>query len=175
MTKPVHLAITRRVKAGCEEEFQRALLEFLQASFGHAAVLGASLLVPTPGSSSRDYGILRSFRSRAEMQAFYDSELFKAWDARASQWTEGEAEYRELNGLEAWFRTPVPPPRWKMAVATFIGVYLLTLLLHLTVGPWVRSFPLPISNALFNLLVVSGLTWLVMPRLTHLLRRWLHS
>ncbi len=172
---PVHLVITRRVKAGCEEEFQRALLEFLQASFSHQAVLGGSLLIPPPGSSSREYGIFRSFKGPTERDAFYESSLFKEWDARAAQWTEGETTYRELNGLEAWFRTPAPPPRWKMATVTFVGVYLLTLSLHLTVGPWIRTFPLPLANALFNGLVVVGLTWLVMPQLTRVFRRWLHA
>ena len=41
---PIHVAITRRVKLGCEAEFQRALREFLQASFNHDGVLGEVLL-----------------------------------------------------------------------------------------------------------------------------------
>lgn len=172
---PVHIAITRRVRPGREAEFQAALREFFQSSFEHSAVLGASMLVPPPGSDSREFGILRTFRNHEEREAFYNSELFKAWEARASQLTEGEPEYRELTGLEAWFRAPVPPPRWKMAVVTFIGVYLLTLVLTLVVRPWIQPLPLLIANALFNLLVVGGLTWGVMPLLTRLFRRWLHS
>lgn len=172
---PVHIAITRRVRPGREAEFQAALREFFQSSFEHSAVLGASMLVPPPGSDSRDYGILRTFRNHAERQAFYESPLFQAWEARASQLTEGEPEYRELTGLEAWFRAPVPPPRWKMAVVTFVGVYLLTLALTVLVRPWIQSLPLLLSNAIFNLLVVVGLTWGVMPLLTRLFRRWLHS
>ena len=46
---PIHIAITRRVRAGCEAEFQSALREFFQTSFGHAGVLGAHLLVPPAG------------------------------------------------------------------------------------------------------------------------------
>ena len=49
--------------------------------------------------------------------------MFKAWEARARTLTEGEPVYRQLHGLEAWFRSPqTPPPRWKMAVATLLGV-----------------------------------------------------
>src|SRR6266478_5206866 len=35
---PIHVAITRRVRAGCEAEFQQALREFFQTSFGHGGV-----------------------------------------------------------------------------------------------------------------------------------------
>src|SRR5688500_913822 len=121
---PIHIAITRRVRPGCEVEFQQALREFFQSSFGQNGVLGASMLTPPPGSDSREFGILRTFVSEAERDAFYASPIFMAWDERARTLTEGEPVYRELHGLEAWFRSPQrPPPRWKMAIATFIGVF----------------------------------------------------
>jgi len=39
---PIHIAITRRVRPGCEAEFQHALREFFQTSFAHGGVWGAS-------------------------------------------------------------------------------------------------------------------------------------
>src|SRR5215212_9699679 len=113
----IHVAITRRVRPGCEAEFQEALRGFFQSSFSQTGVLGASMLVPPPGSNSREYGILRTFNSEAERDAFYESPRFKEWDDRARKLTEGEPVYRRMHGLEAWFRSPhSPPPRWKMAV-----------------------------------------------------------
>src|SRR6185369_3372690 len=108
---------------GCETEFQQALREFLQASFAHGGVQGASMLTPPQGSDSREYGILRTFANEQERDAFYASPMFKAWEERARELTEGEPIYRPLHGLEAWFRAPHPPARWKMAVATFLGVF----------------------------------------------------
>jgi uncharacterized protein len=173
---PIHLAITRRVRAGCEAEFQQALREFLQTSFAHGGVLGASMLTPLPGSDNREYGILRTFANEAERAAFYDSPLFKAWEERARRLTEGEPVSRQLHGLEAWFRSPShpPPPRWKMAVATFLGVFPVAMVLNLALGPVIRSWPFVLGNAAFNLCVVAILTWVVMPLVTRLLRRWLH-
>jgi len=172
---PVHIAITRRVRPGCEAEFQQGLREFLQSSFAQEGVWGASMLAPLPGSSSREFGILRTFADQTERDAFYKSPVFTAWDQRARVLTEGEPVYRQLHGLEAWFRTPAsPPPRWKMAVVTFAGVYVITLCLTLTLGVALRGWPLPIANAVFNIAVVAALTWAVMPWLTHLLRGWLN-
>src|SRR4051812_1461364 len=113
---PLHVAITRRVIPGKEAEFQAALREFFHESFSHGGVLGASMIVPPPGSESREFGILRTFAGKAEKEAFYASPAFNAWNERASHMTEGDPQYRELDGLEAWFRSPHKPPRWKMAV-----------------------------------------------------------
>ena len=80
---PIHIAITRRVRPGCEAEFQAALREFFQTSFAHGGVLGASMLTPPPGSDSREFGILRTFANEKERDAFYESPMFKAWEERA--------------------------------------------------------------------------------------------
>ena len=170
----IHVAITRQVRAGCEAEFQQALREFFQNSFTHGGVLGASMLIPPPGSDSHEYGILRTFADERERDAFYASAMFKAWDERARTLTEGEPVYRQLHGLEAWFRSPESPPRWKMAVATFLGVFPVAMILNLTLGPAIKLWPFILRNAVFNACVVALLTWGVMPQVTRLLHRWLH-
>jgi antibiotic biosynthesis monooxygenase (ABM) superfamily enzyme len=172
---PIHVAITRRVLPGREAEFQQALREFFQTSFAHAGVLGATMLVPPPGSDSREFGILRTFADEKERDDFYASPTFKAWDEKCRSLTEsGSWKSRPLHGLEAWFRSPQnPPPRWKMAVATFIGVFPLAMILNLTLGPAIREWPFVLRNAVFNAFVVGLLAWLVMPLVTRLLRGWL--
>jgi antibiotic biosynthesis monooxygenase (ABM) superfamily enzyme len=172
---PIHVAITRRALPGREAEFQQALREFLGTSFGHTSVHGAGMLTPPPGSDSREYGILRTFASEADRDAFYQTPLFKEWDERARTMTEGEAEYRQLHGLEAFFRSPHnPPPRWKMAVATAVGVYPTSLFLGETLGRLTHSWPLLLRSAVFAAVMVAMLTWIVMPLVSHLLNRWLH-
>jgi quinol monooxygenase YgiN len=73
---PIHAAITRRVRAGCESEFQQALREFFQKSFAQDGVWGASMITPPPGSDSREFGILRTFEDEKERDAFYTSAMF---------------------------------------------------------------------------------------------------
>ena len=174
---PIHVAITRRVKPGCETEFQAALREFFHASFAHGGVLGATMIVPSPGSDSREFGILRSFANEKERDDFYASPIFKEWEKRCAPLTETNAwTHRPLHGLEAWFRSPAtPPPRWKMAVATFLGVFPVATLLSLTVGPAIKSWHFLLSNAVFNVCVVALLTWVVMPLVTRALHHWLHA
>jgi antibiotic biosynthesis monooxygenase (ABM) superfamily enzyme len=172
---PIHIAITRRVKPGCEAEFQQALREFFQTSFAHGGVLGATMIVPPPDSDSREFGILRTFADERERDDFYASPIFKAWETKCQPLTETDSwNARPLHGLEAWFRSPHhPPPKWKMAVATFLGVFPLAMILNLTIGPVIREWPFVLRNAVFNACVVTLLAWVVMPVVTRLLQGWL--
>jgi len=174
---PIHVAITRRVQPGCEVKFQQALREFFQASFAHSGVLGATMIVPPPDSDSREFGILRTFADEKERDNFYASPIFKAWEEKCEPLTETNSwSARPLHGLEAWFRSPHnPPPKWKMAIATFIGVFPLAMALNLTLGPAIRDWHFVLRNAVFNAAIVALLSWAVMPVVTRLLHGWLQS
>jgi len=172
---PIHIAITRRVRPGCELAFQQALCEFFEASFAEHGVLGASMVVPPPGSPSPEFGILRTFATEHDRDAFYASPLFKAWEERAKPLVDGGWEYRHLSGLEAWFRSPAgPPPRWKMALLTWIGAWpasmavqaILIPLLGLTTPHFI------VAGAISGGIVVV-LTWIAMPLLVKVANRWL--
>ena len=169
---PIHVAITRKVLPGKEEEFKEALRRFLGESFLHGGVQGAGMITSLPGSDSREIGILRTFKDEAERDAFYNSQLFRDWEAYASTLTE-EPNYRQLTGLEAWFRSPVPPPRWKMAVATLCGVFPTSLFLSFTVGPYIQPLPVAFRVLIIAICMVGLLTWVVMPQVIKVLKPWL--
>lgn len=176
-SQPIHVAITRHVRPGCEAEFQQALREFIEASFSHSAVMGANMLVPLPGSNSSEFGVLRTFQSQGERDAFYNSPLFKAWAERAKALTIGEPVYRQLHGLEAWFRNPTQPepPQWKMALLTFIAVWPVSMAVPAVLAPLIGR---NVSNVIFAGAVAAGivvvLTWLAMPLLVRFTRNWLY-
>jgi len=174
MNQPIHIAITRRIKPGCEAEFQAVLHEFFKTSFAQTGVHGASMLVPPPGSNSSEFGIIRTFANEKERDEFYASPLFKAFSEKVRPLTEGDPVRRNLSGLEAWFRHPNPPPRWKMAVATYLGVLPTVVVLALTLGTVTGKWGFIFHNIVFNAAVVISLTWVVMPFITRILRRWLN-
>lgn len=174
---PVHVAITRRVRAGHEAEFQESLRQFLRDSFAAPGVLGASLILPAPGTGSRELGILRTFASDADRQRFYESALFNDWNNSVAHMSEGEAEIRDLHGLEAWFRNPLAPrpPRWKMAVATLCGVFPTSFALSSLLVALAPTWPLAVRSLTMSVLMVLMLTWGVMPVITRVLEPWLHG
>ena len=176
--KPIYVAVTRKIKAGCEEEFQAALRVFFQSSLGQPGVHGASMLIPPPGSSSREYGILRTFVNERERDAFYASPLFQEFKNRVAPLTDGEPNYRQLHGLEAWFRNPSGPnpPTWKMALLTFVAVWPVSMAVPAALNPLIGNAVGPI---IFAGAVAAGivlvLTWVAMPILVRLAKRWLFT
>ena len=171
---PIHVAITRKIHPGKEEEFKAALRRFLGESFLHGGVHGAGMITSLPGADNGEIGILRTFADETERDAFYASQLFKDWEAYASTVTD-ETVYRNLSGLEAWFRSPGAPPRWKMALLTLCGVYPTSLFLAFTVGPLVQDFPLAVRSLVIASCMVGLLTWLVMPAVIKLAKKWLQG
>ena len=139
-------------------------------------VQGASMLVPPPGSPSPEFGILRTFANERERDNFYASPMFKAWEERIQPLVEGEPVYRQLNGLEAWFRSPQnPPPRWKMALLTWLAVWPVSMAVPTALNPLIGQ---SVPRAIFAGLVAGGivliLTWIAMPLLVKVAKAWLY-
>ena len=176
MNTPVHVAITRMVKPGREEAFEKAIRSFFSDSLKDEASLGAQLLRPLPGTNTRNYGILRSFANEKDRDSFYQSESFRRWEEAVKPLVEEGYSRRDLHGLEAFFTDPgiiETPPRWKMAILTWLGVWPTVLVVSALSTNLLTGWPFWIANGVAYLFVVAGLTWIVMPLLTRLSRPWL--
>ena len=177
MNDPVHVAIVRTVKPGCEAAFERALHEFVQRSLSLPGQMGVHIIRPAPGSNSRQYGIIRRFADRNALTAFRASPEYLEWNQLATDLTEGDGHAEELCGLESWFTLPgqalQPLPQWKMALITYIAVDIVTTLLFWIIGPVIQAWPFLVRNSAFNVLVVVCLTWVAMPLLTRMFHGWL--
>jgi antibiotic biosynthesis monooxygenase (ABM) superfamily enzyme len=176
MNTPINVAITRRVKPGREREFEETLRAFAHDSLGEPGMRGVYLLHPSAESGSNEYGILRSFASAADREAFYQSPLYRQWLTTIEPLVEGEVNYRELHGLEAWFRHPeMPnPPEWKMALLTWIAVWPVSMAVPAALDPLIGQ---RVPNVIFAGAVAAGivlvLTWVAMPLLVKFVRGWL--
>jgi uncharacterized protein len=177
MDEPIHIAITIRVRKPHVAEFERALKDFAGRSLAGPGARGVQCLYPAPGSASTEYGILRSFANAADRDSFYGSAFFKSWLARIAPMVEGESTRRQLYGLEAWFRDPKGPmpPRWKMALLTWIAAWPASMLTQAVLAPVLgRNAPQVLQAALVALGLVVILTWVAMPFLVKIASPWLH-
>lgn len=176
MSNPVHMAITRRVRKDRVGEFERELISFASASLADPHSRGVHLLYPTPDAETPEYGILRSFESAEARDAFYRSDFYRHWAERIEHLVEGAPVARELNGLEAWFRGPgMPPPRWKMAILTWIAVWPVSMLVPKIIVPLIGDrLPHVLRSGVVAAGIVAVLTWLAMPLLVKIAHRWIH-
>jgi antibiotic biosynthesis monooxygenase (ABM) superfamily enzyme len=89
----------------------------------------------------------------------------------------GEPQRRRLHGLEAFFRDTKhgPPPRWKMAIVTWMGVFPSVLLWSSLLPNLLSGLPHLLVVAIVNVFVVATLAWGVMPLLTRFFAGWLQK
>ena len=174
---PVTVLYSRRVKPGREADFEAWARGIVAAARQFPGHLGASVL-DAPGS--REYHILFTFADRRSLRAWLDSDERRRWLARVGELLEADRGLQQLTGLETWFKLPgsnvptmTPPPRWKMWLVSIVAVYPLVLVFQVLVVPRMARLPLPLRALVFPLVLLTLMTFVVMPMVTRALRRWL--
>jgi antibiotic biosynthesis monooxygenase (ABM) superfamily enzyme len=176
-TDPVTAVFSRRVSPGHEAEFEDWAHGVIEAATRYPGHLGASVL-HEPGSPY--YHVVYKFTDRDRFRSWVESDERNRWLAKAERLTEDDPELQETTGLETWFDLPGPdgapgrpPPRWKMWLVSLLAVYPLVVVFQWLLGPLTEDWPLPLRAALFPLVLLTMMTYVVMPVVTRLLRRLL--
>jgi antibiotic biosynthesis monooxygenase (ABM) superfamily enzyme len=179
---PVHVAITRKIKPGMETQFENALRLFWSKTARTTLTLGAQMIRPVPENNDGVYCILRSFASQADHDAFYASPQFQSWLKYIQPFVEPDYSRRTLHGMEAFFSNGTlynledrihEPKKWKMAIVTWIGVWPAVYIAAKLIGPFHNGWPFWAGVGLETSAVVCALTWVIMPNLSKVFRKWL--
>ena len=175
---PVTATVTRRVKPGHEAAYEEFLAGINGAAKAFPGYLGEEVFRPAGGAGG-EYRIIYRFDSPAHLRAWLDSGERAAWLARAEPHVAGPMRTEFLTGLESWFTLPAqpgapPPPSYKMAILTWATIFPLITLVVVVSAPLLGHLPLVPRLAVTTLVTVSLMTWVVMPRVTRLLHRWLY-
>jgi antibiotic biosynthesis monooxygenase (ABM) superfamily enzyme len=162
------------VAPGRDAEFERWARGIHAEASGHPGHMGATWL-RAEGGRHRYYTVV-NFADERRLKEWLESPERAEWIRRLDGIAR-ECRYH-MTGMETWFSLPgeaVPtPPRWKMALVTFCAVYPMSLVFQTVVSPAVGAWPTALRALLFPLVLVPLLTYLVMPALSRMLRRWLY-
>lgn len=181
--RAVTVLIARRVAPGAVAGFEAAMQGMLAAANGFAGHLGGQLVPPEEAGDGAEpllYHVVFAFDSEAHLAAWQSSPERAHWLAQVAPHTVGAQQLRRVSGLDYWFARPgattrAAPPRWKVAVVTWLGIFPTVLLLFLTVAPLLEHWLLVPRVMVITALVVLLMTWVVAPRLTRWLDPWLHA
>jgi antibiotic biosynthesis monooxygenase (ABM) superfamily enzyme len=173
---PVTAVASRRVKPGREREFEEWVSGILAAAKEFPGYLGSEVL--RPSDSDNEYRVIFRFDHASNLHAWEDSE------ERHRLLREAEPLIREekvhvLTGLETWFTLPSKagepsPPRYKMALVTWLAVFPLITAILLLFGPLLSQLPMLMRTLVLTGVMVTLMTYVVMPRLTRLFSSWLY-
>jgi antibiotic biosynthesis monooxygenase (ABM) superfamily enzyme len=176
--KAVTVVVSRRVFPGKEKEYDEWVRRLVEAATESPGFSNVTMLVPEPGKSGLHHVVMR----------FADEKSMHIWETSyARQKLSHEADSfsrrirQEATGLETWFAIPEcpdleAPPPWKMAVVTFLAVFVLSVAI-LKLLQWIsKDMNFYVESLLVALILVGLLTWAVMPLLSrYVFRKWLYK
>ena len=174
---PVTIIVKRRPKPELIKEFEEVMSGTTKDAMSFKGHLGANIIRPTkPGDY---YRIVFKFDSMRNYLAWEGSDVRQGWLQRYAEVAQGEAEQEVLSGLETWFTLSgeealVPPPKYKMFIIVWLSIFPLSLLLHYGFAPLISSLPVIAQVAISSLILVTLMTYLVMPGMSKMLHKWLH-
>jgi hypothetical protein len=165
--------ICRNIAPGHEKDYDDWLQRFMMSERQFPGYIGTTIIAPGGNISSVRY-IVNRFVDQASLNVWENSEEAIRLMDEVSKYSTRE----RVTGLETWFSLPnlktiVAPPRWKMAIVSFIGAYGISSLAQYILGLYLGQMPL-LTNILMTIILVIGLTYFAMPLLSRLLQGWLY-
>ena len=175
----VAFIITHKIKAGAEKRYEAWLVDILTASSGFPGYLGREIFRPSDGG--RKYTTIVRFDSLDSLNAWAESETRASFVSKVHDLLEQGDQVEIRSGIDFWF-TPEgikPPKLWKQFVLTASAVYPLSLIIPFFLSPLGKLVP-AIGNefimAFLMAIILTGLlTFVIMPRYTRLMKRWLYD
>ena len=178
-TDAVTKVIDRVPRPGTERQLEAAIHALTSAALQFSGHLGVTVTPPAPPSQP-GYRMVYKFASAAQLQAWEESDTQHRLVTIANLYTQGMPHYQVLTGLETWFTLPAspltpPPPRAKMTVVSWLGIFPLVYGYGLAVN-WLVPAGTPgvVRVLLVTALVVPTMSYVVAPRLTLLFKPWLY-
>lgn len=175
---PVTIIVKRRPKPDRLDDFEKVMSGTTKDALTFKGHLGANIIRPT--KTGDYYRIVFKFDSMRNYLAWENSEIREQWLERYAEVSLGEHEMEILSGLETWFTLPgeevlVPPPKYKMMAIVWLSIFPLSILINYCLKPFINQLHIIVQIAIISLVLVSIMTYIVMPLMAKLFHRWLHS
>jgi uncharacterized protein len=167
--------VASEIKPTHEGDFDSWLKRFLDHQKQASGYLGTTILVP-PGNNSNVRIVITRFKNRISLDEWKKNEERLRMVEEVKSY--GTPYYEHATGQETWFSIPgmtvSTPPRWKMCLVTFFPAYVISALAFTLLRPVIDSTPFLLVNVIINFTLVVGLTYVAMPPLAKVFRRWLY-
>jgi len=110
--------------------------------------------------------VINRFADQASLDAWENSEVALSLLKEVRKFSTRQ----RVTGLETWFNLPnlktiEAPPKWKMAIVSFIAAYSISLVAHSILSIYLGQRPL-LTEILMTIILVVGLTYFAMPLLS---------
>jgi uncharacterized protein len=174
------VVITHRVRDGQHAAYEEWLAGIGRACRTYPGHLDWQIFRPLVGLST-SYTVVIRFDQAAHLKQWMESVDRAEWIARAAPMLAQDDDYSIHSGLDFWFLPQGAkvkiPVRWKQFLITWSAIFPLGLAVPLIVIPIMRRLGLadvrPLTTFVTTGIIVALMVYVVMPRYTRLVRRWL--
>ncbi|GAA1348839.1 hypothetical protein GCM10009636_04690 [Arthrobacter koreensis] len=178
----VTVSITRRVDPRRVPEATHWVQEGVNLANTWPGFLGSGWV--RASATSDEWHMLYRFADAAALDAWEHSEPRREWLERGRDMVEDRTVTRRT-GIEGWFDSPSSttdleapgtPPRWKQAVAIWLGFFPVNLAFTWLVGlafPGWEQLPMPLRVLITTAVLTPIMAYWVLPWVTGLLQPWL--
>jgi uncharacterized protein len=165
--------VSRNIAVGHEKDYDDWLKRFMISERQFPGYLGTTIIAPGGNISTVRY-VINRFSDQTSLDAWENSEAAISLIEEVSKYS----TLQKVTGLETWFNLPnlktiVAPPKWKMAIVSFIAAYSISSVAQYILSIYLGQRPL-LTEILMTIILVVGLTYFAMPLLSRLLRHWLY-
>jgi uncharacterized protein len=175
--KALTVVVSRRVIKGNEAEFEALSAEMTRRASAFPGYLGATMFRPA-SPDDPEYRIVFKFDNEKSLAAWEESEQ----RAELLETIEGllvtPSEREVTDGIVAWFTLPghnpvKPPPKHKMAMVSWLGLYPAVTLVFLLFGGLLEQVPLLLRTLIVTAVVMFLMSYVIMPHMTRWFSFWL--
>lgn len=158
------------------ENWLKEMVPLAQRAAGHRGVN-----VIKPHGQNDEYTIVLHFASETTLRQWLESETRREMIERVRPLLNTDEKIDIRTGLEFWFTPPetrkMAPP-YKQFLLTWSAIFPLSVLIPLVLSPLFSALPFLsvslVKPLLVSMLIVALMTFVVMPRYTRLVAKWLY-
>ncbi len=175
--EPVTIFVARKIKQGHEKNFERALGELRQILESQSGF--SELKAYQPANSKDEHMVVIKFEDAAHLARWQESPKRIAW-LQSVKPLEAETPHTQIHiGLNDWLALPdqeglAPPPRYKMAIVSWLGIFPIILIVNYTITPHLKSWPAWASSGMTSIVLVTLMQTGVLPLMTRLTSKFLY-
>lgn len=178
----VTVVISHHVKDDSKNNYEAWLNEIIPVSKSYPGHLGVGIVHPVPGATVT-YTVIIRFDTRKNLLTWMESDDRKKLIEKVKPYLVEDDKFFVRSGLDFWF-TPEEakaklPTKWKQFLVTWSAIFPLVFTISALVDWLLTSTSItlnhPLKVLLLTCLVVLMMVYVVMPRYTKLVHKWLFS
>jgi antibiotic biosynthesis monooxygenase (ABM) superfamily enzyme len=174
---PITTIVRHNIRLGAEKNFENWVHEIAEKISVFQGFKGVFTIRSKAERESNEYIVVFQFENMNNLIEWMNSKERNLELKKLSKFSKKEMQLDFHDSIGFWFTgdkvEEKKPPKWKMALLTWVAVFPMVLILLDLFSKLLPSFPLALKVLFVTITLVTLLTWFLLPNLTKIFKKWL--